>query len=49
MYTDGMAAIDLFPNQGTLYYLAGIGAYQMKNYKGAIEVLRNWKGLYSRQ
>ena len=43
MYTDGMAAIDLFPNQGTLYYLAGIGAYQMKNYKGAIKVLETGK------
>ena len=43
MYTDGKAAIELFPNQGTLYYLTGIGANQMKNYKEAIDILETGK------
>ena len=43
MYIDGKAAIELFPSQGTLYYLVGIGANQMKNYKEAIDVLETGK------
>ncbi len=43
MYQDGTAAIELFPNQGTLYYLAGIGANQIKNYPEAIRILNTGK------
>lgn len=43
MYQDGKAAVELFPNQGTLYYLAGIGANQLKNYQEAIDILETGK------
>ncbi len=43
MYRDGKAAVDLFPNQGTLYYLAGVGANQLKDYQEAIEILETGK------
>lgn len=39
MLEDGNQAVDLFPNQATIYYLTGIAANQLKDYDRAVELL----------